>query len=111
MAHIEDDDFFCDFLLYLIDQVPRHENGRAKVRRIRDMIRELSHVSFKLDPKAFYDYEFIPNGIRKASGGNYQFDQTPLFKDTFHEIAIMSPLRKKRTRILSMIRRHGNGNA
>ncbi len=81
----------CDFLRYLLEQIPRDENGRTKAKLIRETIRELSHVHFKLDNKQFYDYEFIPNGIRKKNGEYYQFDQTPLFRDTFHEIVIMSP--------------------
>lgn len=81
----------CDFLRFLMEQIPRDENGRSKAKMIREIIRELSHVHFKLDNKLFYDYEFIPNGIRKESGEYYQFDQTPLFKDTFHEIVILSP--------------------
>ncbi len=81
----------CDFLRYLADQIPRDGNGRAKTRAIRELIRELPRVSFKTDQKVFFDYEFIPNGIRKAGGGFYQFDQTPLFRDTFHEVVILSP--------------------
>ena len=46
---------------------------------------------FEPAEKAFYDYEFIPNGVRRASGGVYQFDETDLFKDTFHEILVISP--------------------
>ena len=71
----------CDFLRYLVDQVPRDGNGRTKARALRELVRELPRVSFKTDQKVFFDYEFIPNGIRKAGGGFYQFDQTPLFRD------------------------------
>ncbi len=81
----------CDFLRYLSGQLPSGGNGRAKARGIREMIRELAYVSFQLESKAFYDFEFIPNGVRKTSGGFYRFDETPLFMDTFHEIAIISP--------------------
>ncbi len=81
----------CDFLRFLTAQLPSVGNGRAKARCIREMIRELPRVEFRLDSKAFYDFEFIPNGIPKASGGKYEFAETPLFKDTFHEIAIISP--------------------
>lgn len=81
----------CDFLRFLSGQLPSGGNGRAKARGIREMIRDLAYVSFRLESKAFYDFEFIPNGVRKASGGFYRFDETPLFRDTFHEIAIISP--------------------
>ena len=81
----------CDFLRYLIGQVPSTENGKDKAKKIRALIRELPNVIFEPLEKAFYDYEFIPNGVRRASGGVYQFDETDLFKDTFHEILIISP--------------------
>ena len=84
----------CDFLRYLASQVPSNDNGRKKVRGIRSMIRELDHVNFRLedkDLKWFYDYSFIPNGIPGSNGKKYQIDQTPLFRNTFHEIVIISP--------------------
>ena len=81
----------CDFLRYLVSQTPSDENGKAKARGIRALIRELPNVAFTPAEKEFYDFEFIPNGVRKQGGGFYQFDDTPLFQDTFHEILIMSP--------------------
>lgn len=81
----------CDFLRYLAAQLPDTESGKDKAKKIRALIRELPKVIFEPAEKAFYDYEFIPNGVRRASGGVYQFDKTDLFKDTFHEILIISP--------------------
>lgn len=81
----------CDFLRYLVAQLPDTESGKDKVKKIRALIRELPNVIFEPAEKAFYDYEFIPNGVRRASGGVYQFDETDLFKDTFHEVLIISP--------------------
>lgn len=81
----------CDFLRYLAAQLPDTESGKDKTKKIRALIRELPNVIFEPLEKAFYDYEFIPNGVRRASGGVYQFDETDLFKDTFHEILIISP--------------------
>lgn len=84
----------CDFLRYLASQLPSNENGRRKARRIRSMIRELDHVVFQLDDKdlkRFHDYSFIPNGIPGSNGLRYQFNETPLFRNTFHEIVIISP--------------------
>lgn len=82
----------CDFLRYLLTQISSDDNGKEKAKHIRAMIRELEHVSFEPAEKEFYDFEFIPNGVkRKQDGGFYIFDQTPLFQDTFHEILIMSP--------------------
>ena len=81
----------CDFLRYLAAQLPDTESGKDKAKKIRALIRKLPNVIFEPAEKAFYDYEFIPNGVRRASGGVYQFDETDLFKDTFHEILIISP--------------------
>ena len=81
----------CDFLRYLVAQLPGTENGKDKAKKIRALTRELSNVIFEPAEKAFYDYEFIPNGVRRSSGGVYQFDETDLFQDTFHEIMIISP--------------------
>ncbi|MBQ9030706.1 MAG: hypothetical protein IJ106_04545 [Parasporobacterium sp.] len=81
----------CDFLRYLLKQMPSDENGKEKAKGIRSLIKELSNVVFEPAEKEFYDFEFIPNGIPKQSGGSYQFDKTALFQDTFHEILIMSP--------------------
>ena len=84
----------CDYLRYLASQLPSNENGRRKARRIRSMIRELDHVVFQLDDKdlkRFHDYSFIPNGIPGSNGLRYQFNETPLFRNTFHEIVIISP--------------------
>ena len=82
----------CDFLRYLLSQLPGDENGREKAKNIRALIKELPKVVFETEEKMFYDYEFIPNGVKNSmSGGFYSFDKTDLFQDTFHEILIISP--------------------
>lgn len=81
----------CDFLRYLLSQLPSDENGKNKAKEIRNLIRELPSIIFEPSEKEFYDYDFIPNGVKKAAGGFYSFDETNLFRDTFHEILIMSP--------------------
>lgn len=81
----------CDFLRYLVRQLPSNENGKNKAKGIRELIRELPNVWFEPREKEFYDYAFIPNGIKDAQGEFYRFDETALFTDTFHEILIMSP--------------------
>lgn len=81
----------CDFLRYLMIQLPSDENGKEKAKSIRAMIRELPNVVFEPAEKEFYDFEFIPNGIKRQTGDIYRFNETPLFQDTFHEIFIMSP--------------------
>ncbi|MBR2823242.1 MAG: phospholipase D family protein [Clostridia bacterium] len=84
----------CDFLRYLVGQLPSDVTGKRKARGIRSMIRELYHVIFQLedkDLKWFHDYSFVPGGIHGANGKKYQFSETPLFRNTFHEIVIISP--------------------
>ena len=81
----------CDFLRYLLSQLPPNENGKEKAKNIRAMIRELPHVVFEPAEREFYEYQFIPNGVKKQDGSFYRFDETPLFQDTFHEILIISP--------------------
>ena len=81
----------CDFLRYLLSQLPGDENGRVKAKGIRALIKELPNDVFETEEKAFCDYEFIPNGVRNSAGGFYSFDKTDLFQDTFHEILIISP--------------------
>lgn len=81
----------CDFLQYLLTQIPRDENGKEKARRIRSIIRELPYVVFTPPEKEFKDFEFLPVGVRNESGGYYDMEDTPLFSGTFHEIFVMSP--------------------
>lgn len=81
----------CDFLQYLLTQVPRDENGKEKSKRIRSIIRELPYVVFTPQEKEFKDFEFLPVGVKKESGGYYDMEDTPLFSGTFHEIFVMSP--------------------
>ncbi len=76
----------CDFLSYLAEQLPDTPAGRAKRRKLRSLIRELDGVEFSTGEKEFYDFEFLPAGI-KGRG----IESAPLFTDTFHELLIMSP--------------------
>lgn len=81
----------CDFLRYLINQLPENENGQQKTEAIQSLIAELPHIEFEPAEKEFADFEFIPNGVTKSSGDFYRFNETQLFTDTFREIAIVSP--------------------
>ncbi len=81
----------CDFLRFLQMHLSDDENGRSKAASIESMIRDLSHIVFQPSEKQFYDYEFIPGGVKNHNGEYYRFDKTPLFQNTFHEILIMSP--------------------
>lgn len=80
-----------DFLQYLTGFLPSDSNGRAKAKLIRGLIKELPYVTFEPAEKEFYDFEFLPNGVRKEDGSYYQIAETPLFKDTFHDVMIISP--------------------
>lgn len=81
----------CDFLRYLLAQLPSDENGKEKAKGIRSLIKDLSMVLFEPAEKEFEDFEFIPNGVKRSYGGTYCFDETQLFNESFHEILIMSP--------------------
>ena len=63
----------------------------AKSPLSMNIINELPNVVFEPAEKEFYDYEFIPNGVKKENREFYRFDETALFTETFHEILIMSP--------------------
>lgn len=87
-----------DFLKYLMKQLPKTEGGNQKNKRIRQLVRELEHVTFSTGMKEFYDFEFIPNGIPCSDGGFYSILDTPLMKrsdeqdeKSFHELLVMSP--------------------
>lgn len=87
-----------DFLRYLVQQMPKSEEGNHKSGKIRSLIKDLSFVQFDTGMREFYDYEFIPNGIPRHRGGVYSVLDSPLIKgrdDTdeksFHELLIMSP--------------------
>ena len=81
----------CDFLRYLLNQLPSDSNAKEKAKNIRALINELPNVVFELPEKEFTDYEFIPNGIKRSNGKYYRFDETELFTETFHEIMVISP--------------------
>lgn len=75
----------CDFLSYL--------SGFAEDKKpaIRRMMRELPYVEFELNSKEFYDYDFIPVGVKAQDGSYHNITEYPLFTDSFHEVLIMSP--------------------
>ena len=90
-AETDKNDPVCDFLRYLAAQVPGSDDSRKKAKTIKNIIKELPYVHFAPAEKEFIDYQFIPNGIKKADGSFYQFNETPLFQDTFRELLIISP--------------------
>jgi hypothetical protein len=81
----------CDFLQYLLGFLPATENGKAKGKKIKSLIKELPVVSFEPAEKEFYDFEFIPVGVKSSAGGYHQITDKPLFTETFHEVMIISP--------------------
>lgn len=81
----------CDFLRYLCKNIKSDDNGKKKEHEIKKLINELSNVEFEPSEKEFFDFEFIPNGIKKENGGYYRFEEDALLNETFHEIMIISP--------------------
>ena len=79
-----------DFIEYLLRYLP-NEKSAAKRTKIRAMLRELPYIHFETDSKEFYDYDFIPVGVKNTDGGFHSIKDYPLFTDTFHEILVMSP--------------------
>lgn len=83
-----------DFVTYLADNLSADDNGKLKQKRMKALIRELPYVHFEINSEEFEDFEFLPTGIKYSSGGLHSTDDKaffPLFKDTFHELLIMSP--------------------
>lgn len=81
-----------DFLAYLVKQLPTDENAKEKQKKIRTISRELKNIHFELNSKEFFDFEFIPVGIKSVDDNYvYSMEDYPLFCDSFHEILIMSP--------------------
>lgn len=58
-----------DFVSYLTSNLPSDENAKAKLKKIRTIIRELPYVHFDLNSREFEDFEFLPTGVKSADGG------------------------------------------
>ena len=83
-----------DFLSYLVENLTSDDNGKAKQKKIKAIMRELPYVHFELNSKEFEDFEFLPVGIKSGAGGFHSIEDKafkPLYSDSFHEILIMSP--------------------
>lgn len=83
-----------DFVSYLTSNLSSDENSKAKLKKIRTIIRELPYVHFELNSREFEDFEFLPTGVKSADGGFHSTNDkpfAPLFEDSFHEILIISP--------------------
>lgn len=88
-----------DFLGFLEKKIRKDENGKLKKKKIQKLMEELQYVNFSLDSKEFYDFDFIPMGIKKADGSYYSITDYRLYKNMdsdsytvgLNEIFIMSP--------------------
>lgn len=83
-----------DFISFLSENFSSNDNGKAKRKKIKAIMRELPYVHFELNSKEFEDFEFLPVGIRNSTGGFHTMKDkafAPLVEDSFHEILIMSP--------------------
>lgn len=93
----------ADFLSFLISNLGSGTAGKEKAKRIKSIIKELQYVQFDTGSREFYDYDFIPTGVKKQSGGYYSITDYPLFQNIsspgdaegMHEIFIMSPFLSK----------------
>ncbi len=79
-----------DFIKYLLLFLPK-EKSSEKRNKIFSILKELPYVQFETDSKEFYDFDFIPVGVKNSVGGYHTITDYPLFTDTFHEILVMSP--------------------
>lgn len=75
------------FLNYLKD----FSTDSNKTEKINEIIRELDYVEFDLNSNTFYDFDFIPNGVRD----NVSIENYPLFEEDFDDLAIMTPFLSK----------------
>lgn len=83
-----------DFLSYLTGNLVADDNGKAKQKKMKAIMRELPYVHFQLNSKEFEDFEFLPVGIKNGNGGFHSIEDkafAPLYGESFHEILIMSP--------------------
>ena len=86
----------ADFLNYLSGYVT--DSKRRK--NIRSLASELLFASFELGCREFSGFGFYPLGIP-----GYTMDDTGLFKDTYHSLAVISPfLSKSRVEMLEQKR-------
>jgi hypothetical protein len=83
----------ADFLSYLVKQMP--EEKQSKKEKIITLIKELPYVTFETEE--FDDYEFLPMGIPYPDSQNVEYSilNTPLIKESFHELLVMSPFLSK----------------
>lgn len=77
-----------DFLAYTL---PFAKKNPDKQKKIRQICKELSYIHFDVGSNGFYDFDFIPVGVRKADGGYYSIKDYPLFTSTFNELLVLSP--------------------
>ena len=80
-----------DFVDYLCNFLTDTDNGKNKKKKIKSIIKELKKVKFSTDSKEFYDYDFIPVGVKSSDGGIHNIDTYPLFTQWHDEVLIMTP--------------------
>ncbi|NLM21235.1 MAG: hypothetical protein GX207_05750 [Peptococcaceae bacterium] len=78
-----------EFLMFLRKQISGdYSSDHHKKNLIGRLANELKDVSFDLNRKEFYDFEVLPLGI---GNNQYNMSNDTLFRDTFHELVVMSP--------------------
>jgi hypothetical protein len=78
-----------DFLRFLRRQISGNFlSDNHKKNLIDRLSNELKTVSFDIDSREFHDFEILPLGIGK---NQYDMNNDDLFRDTFHELVVMTP--------------------
>lgn len=76
-----------DFLEFLKYNCLGGVSMKTEKRRILNaLMQNLPFVQFSLEDKRFLDFEILPLGIGKTD-----IEEDPLFKNTFHDLLILSP--------------------
>ncbi|WP_303820868.1 phospholipase D family protein [Ruminococcus flavefaciens] len=86
-----------DLINYLLESLPENQSTEEKRRKIKTVLKDMPYVEFKLDCKEFTDFEFIPLGIKRSSGGRYNIKdaQYPLFNKRADELLVITPFLSK----------------
>lgn len=81
-----------DFLGYLYNRLPKGAHAKKKGALLRSLMDALPWVVFSTQSvDKFQDFEFIPVGVPKSGGSVYTMNETSLFRDSFHELLVMTP--------------------
>lgn len=92
-GEITDNDNQNESLIAFIEYLTDFSTNQEKTDKIKEILKELPSVTFKLNDKTFYDFDLIPNGINEK----FEIQNYPLFTEDFNELLIMSPFLSEST--------------